>query len=290
MNDTTDVATVDRHVWATLKNSLYPGAKDESIKMVLSYCLARGLDPMKKPCHIVPMYVNKVNGQGKEWRDVVFPGIYELRTTAQKTGDYMGQDKAVFKDDFDYLGESVPRSCEMTVHRWHEKSNSKINYSAEVFFTECAGTKTEQDSGIIKLNARWAKAPRQMIEKCAEAAALRRAFPDELGGQMAAEEMHSAAMEDTPAIGKPKTRAPQAASQTVPSGTTVEGEAEPADDEKPTLCSKAQASLVTKRLDESGIPERDFLKTFKIDHVDFLPANRVDDALAWMKALTEPPD
>lgn len=290
MNQTTDTATVDRHVWATLRNSLYPGAKDESIRMVLSYCKARGLDPMKKPCHIVPMYVNKVDGQGKEWRDVIFPGIYELRTTAQSTGDYMGQDKATFSDDFDFLGESVPVSCEVKVHRWHEKSSTKISYGAEVFFVECAGTKTD-DQGVITLNARWQKAPRQMIEKCAEAAALRKAFPDELGGQMAAEEMHGATMLEAPQPGaKPATATPQskakAATETAPARTESDA---PAEDSENKHCSKAQGKLVTKRLDESGIPESDFLRHFGIDHIDFLLAAKVDEALEWMKELTEPP-
>lgn len=282
MNQTTDTATVDRHVWATLRNSLYPGASDDSIRMVLSYCKARGLDPMKKPCHIVPMYVNKVGGQGKEWRDVIFPGIYELRTTAQKTGDYMGQDKATFGDDFDFLGESVPYSCEVKVHRWHEKSKEKITFGAEVFFTECAGTKTD-DQDVRKLNARWQKAPRQMIEKCAEAAALRKAFPDELGGQMAAEEMHGAIMLEAPQPGaKPATAAPQSKTE-AGTGTDV-----PAKDSEKKPCSKAQGKLVMKRLDESGIPENELLRHFDIDHVDFLPAAKVDEALDWMKALIEP--
>jgi hypothetical protein len=38
-------------------------------------------------------------------------------------------------------------------------------------------------------NSRWSRAPIQMLTKCAEAAALREAFPDELGGTMTEEEM-----------------------------------------------------------------------------------------------------
>lgn len=64
--------------WRTLMN-LFPGAKGPSVLMVWDYCVARTLDPLKKPCHIVPMDVNGV------WRDVVMPGIYELRTTAMRT-------------------------------------------------------------------------------------------------------------------------------------------------------------------------------------------------------------
>ena len=45
---------IDQHIWSALKNSLYTGARDESIKMVLDYCKAAKLDPMQKPVHIVP--------------------------------------------------------------------------------------------------------------------------------------------------------------------------------------------------------------------------------------------
>lgn len=34
-----------------LENSLYPGAKRESIELVLAYCRANGLDPMLRPVH-----------------------------------------------------------------------------------------------------------------------------------------------------------------------------------------------------------------------------------------------
>jgi hypothetical protein len=49
-------------------------------------------------------------------------------------------------------------------------------------------------------NARWSKAPVQMLTKCAEAAALREAFPDELGGQQTAEEMDGQRAIDAPVL------------------------------------------------------------------------------------------
>ena len=51
------VAPMDDSTMITvLENSLYPGAAIESVKMVLGYCKAAGLDPMQKPVHIVPMW------------------------------------------------------------------------------------------------------------------------------------------------------------------------------------------------------------------------------------------
>lgn len=48
---------IDTAVWTTLQNSVFPGAKDESILLAVDYCKARKLDILKKPCHIVPMSV-----------------------------------------------------------------------------------------------------------------------------------------------------------------------------------------------------------------------------------------
>jgi hypothetical protein len=43
--------------WRTLTDQLYPAARSvESIALVLAYCNSRGLDPYKKPVHIVPVY------------------------------------------------------------------------------------------------------------------------------------------------------------------------------------------------------------------------------------------
>ncbi|RTP22767.1 recombinase RecT, partial [Enterobacter hormaechei] len=48
---------IDVATWSALKNSIYPGAKDESVMMALDYCRARQLDPLLKPVHLVPMSV-----------------------------------------------------------------------------------------------------------------------------------------------------------------------------------------------------------------------------------------
>lgn len=169
--------------WMALSKSLYPGAKPDSILMVVDYCKVRGLDPMKKPCHIVPMKVKDAKTNNYEWRDVVLPGIYELRTTAQRTGEYLGHSKPEYGEDIECGGVTAPAWCEMTLYRWNPKASMKAEFTVRVFFTEAVGLKDG------RANQRWAKAPIQMLTKCTEAAGLREAFPDELGGEMSAEEM-----------------------------------------------------------------------------------------------------
>lgn len=178
--------------WRTAMNSLYPGAKPESVIMVFDYCKARQLDPLKKPCHIVPMRVKDQNGD-YIWRDVVMPGIYEYRTTATRTGVYMGHSKPEYGEVVDFLGKMVPEWCEMTIYRWNKEASQRVEYPVRVYFRECAGTR-KVDGGFA-LNQRWETAPIQMMTKVCEAAGLREAFPDELGGESTYEEMDGRVIE-----------------------------------------------------------------------------------------------
>ena len=170
--------------WRTLCNNLFPGANPQSVLMVWDYCLARQLDPMKKPCHIVPMEVKDAKTGTRAWRDVVMPGIYEYRTTAQRTGDYLGHSPPAYGDPVDVQGVTAPEWCDITVYRWNAKAGQRVAFPVRTFFREVVATTREG-----KPNARWAKAPIQMLSKCCEAAALREGFPDELGGEPTCEEM-----------------------------------------------------------------------------------------------------
>ena len=79
------IATIDESALVeVLGQSLYPTASANSIKLVLSYCKAAGLDPMQKPVHIVPMW----NGKTKCMQDVIMPGIGLYRTQANRTGQF----------------------------------------------------------------------------------------------------------------------------------------------------------------------------------------------------------
>lgn len=175
--------------WRTLMNNLYPGASSSSVLMVIDYCRARKLDPLKKPCHIVPMRV-KDPATG-EWamRDVVMPGIYEYRTTAQRTGEYLGHAVPEYGPPATVLGVEAPAWCDFVVYRWNPASKMRAEFPVRVRFDEVVGTRFDKESKQQVVNDRWEKAPLQMLTKCAEAAALRAAFPDELGGEHTIEEM-----------------------------------------------------------------------------------------------------
>jgi len=179
---------IDEAQWLTLMNSLFPGAKSESVLMVVDYCRARRLDPMKKPCHIVPMKVKDAKSGEYEWRDVVMPGIYEYRTTAMRTGNYLGHSKAEYGPTVECFNVEAPDWCEMTFYR-RATTGERIEFPVRVYFREACSTKFDKDTKKHVANERWSKAPIQMLVKVCEAAGLREAFPDEFGGEATAEEM-----------------------------------------------------------------------------------------------------
>lgn len=178
--------------WMTLRTSLFPGAKPESVVMAWDYCKARGLDPLKKPCHIVPMNVKDAKTGNYDWRDVIMPGIYEYRTTAHRTGEYMGHSVAEYGPMEDFKGVMAPSWCSMTVYRWNEKAKAKAEFPVQIEFREICATKRDGSP-----NDRWSTAPKMQLTKCTEAAALRAGFPDELGGTHTVEEMEGRVIEGT---------------------------------------------------------------------------------------------
>lgn len=185
-----DAAPAD--VRLALQTSLYPGAKPESIGMVLGYCRARGLDPLQKPVHIVPMWSKEAN----RMVDVIMPGIGLYRIQADNTGEHVGTSEPEFGPDrllkvgnreFRY-----PEWARITVRR-RLPSGTIAEFTVREFWLENYAT-ASKDSDTP--NAMWAKRPYGQIAKCAEAQALRRAFPS-IGQEVTAEEMDGKVLEPT---------------------------------------------------------------------------------------------
>lgn len=183
-----------------LRNSLFPGAQPDSIKLVIGYCKASGLDPMQKPVHIVPMYAatGAKDAKGydiKAMRDVIMPGIGLYRTQASRSGQYAGVSEPEFGEDVtEELGSvsvTYPKWCRVTVKRQME-NGTIVDFTAKEFWTENYATKGKDSSAP---NAMWAKRPYGQIAKCTEAQALRKAFP-EFGAQPTADEMEGKQFDD----------------------------------------------------------------------------------------------
>lgn len=288
----------DADLIRVLTNSLYPGAKPESVQLVLGYCSASGLDPMQKPVHIVPMWDKNSGGM----RDVVMPGIGLYRTQASRTGQYAGTSDPEFGPDTTETigGVSItfPLWCKVTIYRMIAPG-SIAPFPAIARWKENYAVKGGKEKSIAP-NSMWERRPYAQLEKCAEALALRKAFP-EIGSQPTAEEMEGKAIDPidvTPeSIQQPKpTLMPEAKKETPPK--IVEGEivttpapaptATPSKDAGPTL-NATQEKLIATKLTLTGAPAEGLLQHFGIESLKAMPLSLFNDAMKWITNWT-PPD
>lgn len=188
-------------LWKLLTDTVYPSAKSvDGILQAVGYCQQRNLDVMKRPVHVVPMWNSALNREV----ETVWPGIGEQRTTAARTGQWAGTDDVVFgptkneafADKQTRGGNTkyvVEDSCDaFEFPLWAQFTVYKMVGGQRVAFVGPKVLFKETYSGSKGLavpNSMWRKRPFGQLEKCAEAAALRRAFPEELGEQYVAEEM-----------------------------------------------------------------------------------------------------
>src|SRR3954467_2771100 len=174
--DATSLAITEDEALRVLGNSLYPGDRPDSIRLVLAWCKATGRDVMKKPIHIVPMWV-KVATTGKgEMRDTLMPGIGTYRSDAASTGQYAGKSEPEFGPDVTgkvgNLPMTYPKWCKVSVQRLvagQVRSFTALEYWLENYAT--AGRDQQEP------NAMWRRRPYGQLAKCAESQALRMAFP-----------------------------------------------------------------------------------------------------------------
>ncbi len=177
---------VDRAGWKALVEAIFPNAQTvESVILALSYCRARKLDPFKRNVHIVPIW----NRDKQCLVDTIWPGIGELRTTAFRTGEYAGRSEAVFGPTITKkvgrLDVTYPEWCQVTVFRI-VKGDKREFAGPKVHWLETYATYKRDDDSP---NEMWHSRPFGQIEKCAEAAALRAGFPEEIGSDYIPEEV-----------------------------------------------------------------------------------------------------
>lgn len=177
-----------KETWKALCEAIFPLAQSsDSIVLALSYCKGRNLDPFKKFIHIVPMW----NSAAGKMIDTIWPGIGEHRATAFRTGVFAGKDETKWGPDVEVTAGSVkltvPQWCQITVYRMIQ--GHRVPFPGpQVWWLETYSQKGGRSRDETPTE-KWQRSPHYMLEKCAEAAALRAAFPEELGGMNTAEEM-----------------------------------------------------------------------------------------------------
>jgi phage recombination protein Bet len=152
----------------------------------LHLCQRTGLDPFSRQIYLIGRYSKK------DGRDVYTPQtgidgyrVIAQRVTSQTRGTY-GYEDALWCDPSGrwrdvWLADAPPAAAKVTVIRNGQK------FSAVARFSEYVQTFPDGNPKGL-----WAKMPAGQIAKCAEALALRKAFPHDLAGVYTAEEMGQA--------------------------------------------------------------------------------------------------
>ena len=179
--------TFSREKIDLLKRTIAKDHTDDELKLFLEYCKARSLDPFARE-------VYSVKRQGKMTIQV---GIDGLRAKAEETGEYDGQEAYWCGPDGQWvdvwLKSEPPAAAKVVVYR----RGATKPYSGIAKWDEYkpAG---EQDF-------MWKKMPANQLAKCAEALALRKAFPRNLGGMYSHDEMRQASNQ-VPAVSWPRAK------------------------------------------------------------------------------------
>jgi len=168
--------TLDKGKIELLKNTIARGATDDELKMFINVCTGMGLSPFLNQIHMVKRWDRKL-GRDKATIQV---GIDGFRSIAENTGAYAGNDDPIMAKEKDT--DTHPSQATVTVY--------KIVQGQRYPFTATA--RWSEFFPGDKIGFMWTKMPNVMLGKCAEAQALRKAFPKVLGGVYSPEEMDQA--------------------------------------------------------------------------------------------------
>lgn len=186
---TTAVATIDekrgaivafdwnREQVETLKRLVAVDCTDAEFGLFAEVCKRTELDPFTRQIYAIK----------RAGRLTIQTGIDGFRATAERTGQLDGQDGPYWCGPDGAWTEVWPDSREpfaakVVVYR----RDSQRGFTGIAHFSEYAQKKDG------RLTEMWGKMPRTMIAKCAEALALRKAFPRQLSGLYTSDEMDQA--------------------------------------------------------------------------------------------------
>lgn len=152
-----------------IKRVIAKDATDDELKLFLYTADKRGLDPLAKQ-----IYFQKRKTKNGDVMTII-TSIDGYRLIAERTGKYAGNDDPVYFSEDD-------RRAAVTV--WKIVNGVRCPFTASARWSEYY---PGQSLGFM-----WDKMPHTMLGKCAEALALRKAFPEQLSGLYVVEEMEQA--------------------------------------------------------------------------------------------------
>lgn len=164
-----------------LKRTIAKGATDDELLMFINVCRGLGLSPFLRHVHLVKRWDTR---SGIEVATVQI-GIDGFRSVAESTNAYAGNDDPIFK------GEKL-------ISNGPGKEPTKVPNEAFVIVRKIVQGQIYDFSATArwdeyypgdKIGFMWRTKPYVMLGKCAEALALRKAFPKVLGGVYVPEEL-----------------------------------------------------------------------------------------------------
>ncbi len=164
-----------------------PDLDEQELVFFLEYCKRTGLDPVTR--QIYAQKRRSKNAKG-EWdaKLTIGTSIDGQRLIAQRTGQYAGQVGPLWcgsdkKWTDVWIESDPPQAAKVGVLRHDFKEPV---YGVATLESYCQRTKEGDPTSM------WRKMPDVMLAKCAEALALRKAFPNELSGIYEETEMQQA--------------------------------------------------------------------------------------------------
>jgi phage recombination protein Bet len=161
-----------------IKSMYASGATDDELAVFIQTAHRLKLDIQTRQIHLVK------RGYGDKQTMTIQVGIDGFRAIADRTGKYVPGREPKF--EYSEKGEIISATAyvkKLINNEWHE-------IAATAFYEEYV--QKTKDGNTYRPNAMWAKMPRMMLAKTAEALALRKAFPAELGGVYSPDEMAQA--------------------------------------------------------------------------------------------------
>ena len=156
-----------------IKSQIAVGATDDELKLFLHVADKSGLDPLSKQIYFIK----------RSGKMTIQTAIDGFRSIADRTGQYISSEEPVFEE----IGNN-PVKATVTVGKIVQGVEGKFTASAR--WSEYYPGKSQ---GFM-----WDKMPHTMLGKCAEALALRKAFPSQLSGLYTGDEMAQAGKDGIP--------------------------------------------------------------------------------------------